>query len=516
MFRFNFLEGSTSEGIPKIVNILDECSGEELWQQLQVLVEIKNKNTYRFVVDQRALPLYNILAEYSLAELDLFSIENLLQKIITEYPQAKFIIPNVTQEAIQLAISSICENNGAINLLQYFLLDSRVTADYDNNIALFLASQNGHVAVVKELLAHKEVNCLDPNHHALDVALNMSHFEIVTLLMASITKEEKKSFLSSPNVILLFNRACQTGNHRMAACLLEQNYQNFSGCLKLAAENGQVKILKLLMKNAEMQWLQTVSYFGKLIYQNQCIFFAEYERQFALSEAAKRGHTACVKFLLKVCGNKFQLLPNCIEIVAERGHQKVVEILLANNLNYVSSVLLGAIKGNQIELIKYIITCEELKNFIKNLAHPNFQELINSMLEKKATEIARIFLINEIFSREALNSFAQQCIIKNNIEIFKIIITLNPDVKFKAEGNQLLQEAAVKGDLDSVTILLSNSIVVKAGLVTVINVVQERIQSIFSDGENLAKILDVLIEAEKRGMSQSKDNDDSQLLFVSR
>ena len=72
--------------------------------------------------------------------------------------------------------------NGHLEVVKLLLADSRVDPAYDDNYAIGMSSENGHLEVVKLLLPDKRVDPTADDNYAIRLASENGHIEVVKLL----------------------------------------------------------------------------------------------------------------------------------------------------------------------------------------------------------------------------------------------------------------------------------------------------------------------------------------------
>lgn len=81
----------------------------------------------------------------------------------------------------------IASNNGHLDIVKLLLNDKRVDPSAFNNCALIWSISNGHLDVVKELLKHKRVDPSDGNNCTLTISLERGYLDI----LKQILKDER-------------------------------------------------------------------------------------------------------------------------------------------------------------------------------------------------------------------------------------------------------------------------------------------------------------------------------------
>jgi len=153
-------------------------------------------------------------------------------------------------EAIRLA-----SKNGQVEVVKELLKDSRVNPAATNNYAIQLASEYGHADVVKLLLADKRVNPAVYENYAIQLASEYGHADVVKLLLADkrvnpAAYDNEAIKLASENghtgvvKLLLADKIVdqRPGGRRPADPAADDNF-----AIKRASEYGHVDVVKLLL-----------------------------------------------------------------------------------------------------------------------------------------------------------------------------------------------------------------------------------------------------------------------------
>src|SRR2546426_6337866 len=80
--------------------------------------------------------------------------------------------------------SDFVARNGHVDVMKLLLADSRVDPAADNNDAIRSAAANGHIDVVKLLLADKRANPVAVGNAAIKHVARNGHTDVVKLLLA--------------------------------------------------------------------------------------------------------------------------------------------------------------------------------------------------------------------------------------------------------------------------------------------------------------------------------------------
>lgn len=135
--------------------------------------------------------------------------------------------------------------NGHLEIMKILLADKRVNPSVDNDYAIRMAAENGHLEVVKLLLADNRVDPSAGDNHAIQMASWDGHSGVVKLLLAdgradpTAADNEAIKLASSNGQIGVVKLLLADGRANPAASDNE--------AIKLASENGHTEVVKLLL-----------------------------------------------------------------------------------------------------------------------------------------------------------------------------------------------------------------------------------------------------------------------------
>jgi len=266
--------------------------------------------------------------------------------------------------------------------------------DYDKT-ALYWATKCGHDRVVNALIqAGANFDLLFHGKHLIHIAAKNGHFRIIDLLLkkkpALLNQVDKEG--KTP-----LHWATELGHEWVFDTLVKAGADldlllNGKHLIHIAAENGHLRIIKILLKTspsllnlcdksgqtpliwaASRDHTDIVEYLISLagIDLNKATASSDDDHQYktALHWAAERGQGEIVYALIKTGANIEAPLngKHLIHIAAENGHRDVIYHLLKHNptlLNltdmYGQTPLLWAAKQSHIHLVWYLILRSEL------------------------------------------------------------------------------------------------------------------------------------------------------------
>jgi hypothetical protein len=139
----------------------------------------------------------------------------------------------------------MASENGHLEVVKLLLADPRVDPSDYNNIAIQAASKNGQLEVVRLLLSHPRVNPSDYGNDAIKVAFLTGHLEVVRLLLSDRRMDP------SVDDNLAIRWASKNGHLEFVKLLLshprvDPSAQN-NDALRQASRNGSVDIVLALI-----------------------------------------------------------------------------------------------------------------------------------------------------------------------------------------------------------------------------------------------------------------------------
>jgi ankyrin repeat protein len=299
-----------------------------------------------------------------------------------EYPDKKWLLENFsTGNGLYVAAET-----GCLESVKYLLTTQKDCEQgvyyYENTTPLYVACQNGHVEIVKELLKVSRID-INKKNKAGEAALTSACAKGYVDIVKELLKEPKIDVNiknSSGGTPLIF--ACQNGDIEIAKELLKNsqldvNCMNESGgtALILACQNGDIDIVKELLNNSKIDVNKSTK-----------------EGMSPLSIACCNGHYEIIEilladpkiiidaeFLLSVANTYiFYWLLERKEILVDdgmslllnacvRGHHKVVgDLLRSYKINLhdqcgVENLLFLACKNGQHKVVAALLESEKFK-----------------------------------------------------------------------------------------------------------------------------------------------------------
>ena len=246
-------------------------------------------------------------------------------------------------------------------------LEWRKGGGKDTKTSLMLAATNGHVEVVKLLLAAGAmVDATNYTHHpsvngayktALHMAAESGHAEVVQLLLA-------------------------------AGAYIDLRDQHGYSALHFAALNGHVVVAELLLASGFHVDATTKKDPSRAVM----------EPLTPLYYAARFGHEAMIELLLNA-GAKIDGPPSAIGVAVDSGHAGVVQQLLTKGATMPRGVLHYAASNGDVELVKVLLaagastnarTVEVVKRLLADRyvgsQGPNFSEVLKLLEAAKARQ----------------------------------------------------------------------------------------------------------------------------------
>lgn len=246
-------------------------------------------------------------------------------------------------------------------------LERRKGGGKDTKTSLMLAATNGHVEVVKLLLAAGAmVDAINYTHHpsvngafktALHMAAESGHAEVVQLLLA-------------------------------AGAYIDLRDQHGYSALHFAALNGHVVVAELLLASGFHVDATTEKDPSRAVM----------EPLTPLYYAARFGHEAMIELLLNA-GAKIDGPPSAIGVAVDSGHAGVVQQLLTKGATMPRGVLHYAASNGDVELVKVLLaagastnarTVEVVKRLLADRyvgsQGPNFSEVLKLLEAAKARQ----------------------------------------------------------------------------------------------------------------------------------
>lgn len=297
-------------------------------------------------------------------------------------------------------VLSLASSNGHIHIVNYFL--ELFFKDIKNDLGLYWAACNGHIAIVSILLAHG--SCPDYGKDGstpLYVAAKNGHFDIVQLLIEC----KADVFIKTQEGFTALSVASERGDMDMVRYLIDFYNVTEDLGLHLAAGNGHFYIVVLLV---------------------ECGISPEFGKN-GLSPmyvAAQNGHLNIVELLVDWKVNIFHKSPDGatgLTVAALNGHKNIVRYLLRfykkgqNDL----ALPLASLEGHYDIILM----------LLENKMYPDF--------EYKG--LTPLYLASQ----------------EGHLEIIKLLVNFNADVfKKSCSGGSALSIAAQNGHRDVVDYLL--------------------------------------------------------------
>ncbi|CAG8575033.1 13340_t:CDS:2, partial [Racocetra fulgida] len=323
--------------------------------------------------------------------------------------------------------------------------------DINGKTALYLATENGHLNVVKALINKTDVNITDKNNlTVLHIAAKMGYEEIVKILVETAQINATDNNYCTP----LFY-AAEEGYEKIINILMNReaniNYANKDGITALhkATEKGHIMAIKTLLKyvsvNVNIADINGETALHKAAYSNG---------KTALYLATKNRHIETVKHLLNAeAGGKQDL--NYIYFAIEKIYVNAVKLLLEEEAHS-NQILHYIAKKGDIKIINFLLENGENSNSVdensKTLLHwsafEGHKEIVNYLLERNINLVKAVDNNNETVLYEAAWN--------EHTEIVKFLINQGADINSKNKnGWKPLHIAAISCQVE-VFKLLSN------------------------------------------------------------
>ena len=236
----------------------------------------------------------------------------------------------------------VCQN-GDIEIYNYFV---------DNGVnwwksGLGGACEGGNMELVELLIEEKE-----PIFIPFLAACRGGYVDIIKLLYAKNPSwhTDEHSILSPIDYhIQIIYEACYSGKMDAVSLILELGFDNFNGGLWGAAHGGHLEIAKLMIDKGAN------------------------ELDSALRVAIQGGHLEMVKFLLTLGG--VEIPPKLLLFACYSGNVELVKFSLGLGEYDVNQGLLGALQGEDLEIVKWMIELgadiDALSPWIVSSLHPS-------------------------------------------------------------------------------------------------------------------------------------------------
>uniref|UniRef100_A0A6C0JR58 Ankyrin repeat protein n=1 Tax=viral metagenome TaxID=1070528 RepID=A0A6C0JR58_9ZZZZ len=230
-----------------------------------------------------------------------FSIDTLLE----DYPSLKNFEPAIKFQQTEQFLNA-CKTGDIATVTRVFEF---VDPSVNENLAIGWASQNGHLDIVKLLLADQRVNPTEDNNLAIRGAASSGHVEVVKVLLTDPRVD--------PSAInnYAIRYASENGHAEIVRLLLADSRVDPSAynneAIRVASQHGQTEIVNLLLTDPRVDPSDS---------DNE-----------AIRGASENGHTDVVKVLLADPRVDPATEKNeSIQLASQNGHVNVVQLLLAD------------------------------------------------------------------------------------------------------------------------------------------------------------------------------------------
>jgi ankyrin repeat protein len=250
-------------------------------------------------------------------------------------------------------------------LLAHTDIDVNKARNFDGTTPLCIASQKGFVEIVKALLAHTNMDANRGKGNGetpLYIACEKGCVEIVDMLLTNGVNVNKPNSNGWTPLLI----ACQAGHTIIVKMLFAHNVDVNQGTMNgftpllIAVQHGHVEVVKLLLAQDGIDIApKMVKNMDGLMFQNISPLYIACQNARCLS------NTNMVEVLL--AHNVDIDLDNALCVACERGHLKIIKVLLAHgriNINFQRDD--GATP----------LLCASVKNFIYGSMEPRYMEVI--------------------------------------------------------------------------------------------------------------------------------------------
>ncbi len=279
----------------------------------------------------------------------------------------------------------LASNNGHIEVVKLLLQDERVDPSDFNNYAIKKASENGHTEVVRLLLSDLRVDPSDHRNDAIRYASENGHTEVVKLLLSD-SRVDPSDF---NNYAIRY--ASKNGHTEIVKLLLQDKRvdpsKTYNYAIKKASENGHIEIVKLLLQDERVD----PSGFNN----------------YAIRYASENGHTEVVKLLLSDSRvDPSEDYNSAIKYASENGHLEIVKILLQDKR--------VREKLSDKQLKKYENQIQGLNESIRDLMKPKSKDEIEETFKKadvnSKKNMLRILVKQKFYTTEDFYKFIKSYI----------------------------------------------------------------------------------------------------------
>ncbi|KAI2494587.1 serine/threonine kinase [Fragilaria crotonensis] len=358
----------------------------------------------------------------------------------------------------------VASQEGHLEVVRLLLQKKKVDVNLQRDsgaTALYVAIQNGHVEVVRALLQNNKVDMnlqSTGGFTALYVASEKGYLEIVRLLLQN-KKVDVNLQCYNDGVTALHIASCH-GHVEVVRTLLQSskvdvNLQRDSGltALYVAIQNGHVEVVRALLQNNKVD----------VNLQNTAGGFT------ALPVASEKGHLEIVRLLL--LNNKVDVNLQstggftALYVASEKGHVEVVRELLYNNkvdVNLQSTggftALYVASEKGHVEVVRVLLRNNKVD---VNLQETDGATALYIASEKGHLEIVRELLqSNKVDVNLQLTDDGSTAVVvasyKGHLEVVRELLqNNNVDVNLQCtDGATALYHASQKGHVEVVRTLL--------------------------------------------------------------
>ena len=275
---------------------------------------------YHAALNPELEPMYNEIIE--LQKLPTSELNTKLQKAKTAHEAYTLLMAGADpSDDHNLAIRNAAEN-GHLEIVRLLLADERVDPSDNHNFAIQWAAENGHLEVVKLLLTDMRTDPSANHNDAIRIAAWNGHLDVVKVLLTDdrVDPSDKNNeairmaawfgYLEIVNLLLSDSRVDPSDEDNDPI----RNYAIRNAAIRKAAKNGHLDVVKVLLTDNRVDPSDN---------HNE-----------AIRKAAKNGHLDVVKLLLKDPRVDPSDKDNyAIRKATKYGHHDVVKLLLLENEN---------------------------------------------------------------------------------------------------------------------------------------------------------------------------------------
>jgi hypothetical protein len=149
--------------------------------------------------------------------------------------------------------------NGHIEVVRLLLADIRVDPGAEYNQPIMWASFNGHTEVVQELLKHPRVNPAVFHNRAIVWACKKGHVKVVEVLLKD-KRVNPADGLENENGNEAFRWACEHGHVKVVEVLLKDKRVNPAAveneAFRMACKNRDEKLIDMLLRDLRVRRLE--------------------------------------------------------------------------------------------------------------------------------------------------------------------------------------------------------------------------------------------------------------------